>query len=613
MIKTDIASVFDSIPFKVVIRYFNQRWFFLFIKGKGEMGVRIVATLLFTAITFYRIDAQPIKLVCKFSPESFSDIVKPAMQTMPSDFSDSTAVYNYLQRLLYMFYENGYLEANYKVQPSSKDSLIAEFNSGGSYQLIILRSQQNRAIAGQWYEAGKPYPFTLSGYKKYFNQVLSQLQNTGYPFAEASFSNVTINKQVIEAQLNITNNQLVLMDTLHIDGDARISNRWLSRYLQLEYNARYNELEVSKISQRIKNSGFLTETKPARIQFINNRCFITVYINSKRSSSVDGIVGVLPPSTPNGKTIVTGEVKLHLVSALKRGETFDLHWRQPQPITQRLTAQAIYPYIAYSNFGAEARLELYKKDTTFIDVMRNAGVTYALAGNSSIKFLAELRTISLLQTSQYKNATVLPAVADLRKQLFGAGYTADYTDYKYCPTSGIQFQATLSAGRRTLVKNGNIKESLYDSIDLKTNEYRMEGAIDYYLQIAKQFVINTGVRGGYMQAQNLFENELYRFGGLKSLRGFDEEILIADKFAIVKIEPRLLLDRTSYIFAFYNQGYYKRNTIQVAEDFPKGFGAGIAFETKAGIFSFNYALGSEKKNPIQFRSGKVHFGIISAF
>jgi len=48
-------------------------------------------------------------------------------------------------------------------------------------------------------------------------------------------------------------------------------------------------------------------------------------------------------------------------------------------------------------------------------------------------------------------------------------------------------------------------------------------------------------------------------------------------------------------------------------DNPFGFGAGMSFETKAGIFSIMYALGKQFDNPIDMKSAKIHFGIISTF
>jgi hypothetical protein len=48
-------------------------------------------------------------------------------------------------------------------------------------------------------------------------------------------------------------------------------------------------------------------------------------------------------------------------------------------------------------------------------------------------------------------------------------------------------------------------------------------------------------------------------------------------------------------------------------DRPLSFGAGISFETKAGIFNLTYALGKQLNNPIILRAAKIHFGIVSLF
>ncbi|MBL0343162.1 MAG: hypothetical protein IPP71_21210 [Bacteroidetes bacterium] len=68
------------------------------------------------------------------------------------------------------------------------------------------------------------------------------------------------------------------------------------------------------------------------------------------------------------------------------------------------------------------------------------------------------------------------------------------------------------------------------------------------------------------------------------------------------------------MFLFVNGAWYERNTIdEYLSDTPFGFGAGITFETKLGIFSFNYALGKEFDNPIRFKAAKIHFGLINYF
>ncbi|HQI46911.1 MAG TPA: hypothetical protein PLC59_12715, partial [Bacteroidales bacterium] len=60
--------------------------------------------------------------------------------------------------------------------------------------------------------------------------------------------------------------------------------------------------------------------------------------------------------------------------------------------------------------------------------------------------------------------------------------------------------------------------------------------------------------------------------------------------------------------------YYDSKTVQkYIHDTPYGFGAGVCFETKAGIFSLTYALGKQFDNPIYLKSGKIHFGVVSYF
>jgi outer membrane translocation and assembly module TamA len=80
------------------------------------------------------------------------------------------------------------------------------------------------------------------------------------------------------------------------------------------------------------------------------------------------------------------------------------------------------------------------------------------------------------------------------------------------------------------------------------------------------------------------------------------------------VEYRYLFEQNSYLFAFWNGAYYEsRTSTAFIHDTPYGFGAGVSFETKAGIFSLSYALGKQFSNPINFKSAKIHFGIVSYF
>ena len=112
----------------------------------------------------------------------------------------------------------------------------------------------------------------------------------------------------------------------------------------------------------------------------------------------------------------------------------------------------------------------------------------------------------------------------------------------------------------------------------------------------------------------LFKNEIFRIGGLRTLRGFDEESIFTSTYCIQSLEYRFLFSKNSNILLFAEGAWYENNSSAIyINDFPYSVGAGINFETKAGILSLNYALGSQLNNAFDVRNGKIHFGLINEF
>ena len=107
---------------------------------------------------------------------------------------------------------------------------------------------------------------------------------------------------------------------------------------------------------------------------------------------------------------------------------------------------------------------------------------------------------------------------------------------------------------------------------------------------------------------------MYRIGGYRLLRGFDEEAIYTPFYSIFTSEFRLLLSQNSYFNVFTDIGLVEDETKGAQSiDVPIGFGIGLALETRGGIFSLSYALGKNLDNKIEFRNGKIHFGFISLF
>ncbi|MBK8568141.1 MAG: BamA/TamA family outer membrane protein [Saprospiraceae bacterium] len=97
------------------------------------------------------------------------------------------------------------------------------------------------------------------------------------------------------------------------------------------------------------------------------------------------------------------------------------------------------------------------------------------------------------------------------------------------------------------------------------------------------------LHGRYFSEEKVYQNEQFRIGGNRLLRGFDEESVFATLFAVFTLEYRLLIGQNSYFYTFGDYGYVEDKRIGQPSryDNPLGFGGGLTFETSAGVFGIS--------------------------
>jgi hemolysin activation/secretion protein len=189
-------------------------------------------------------------------------------------------------------------------------------------------------------------------------------------------------------------------------------------------------------------------------------------------------------------------------------------------------------------------------------------------------------------------------------------------DYIYNPRRGYDLLGSVAVGQNSIRENPAVNPDIYAGMALNSIEYRGTLIADYYIPVAVRAAIKFGVNGGYIQDPSLLLNDLFRIGGLEVLRGFNEQSLYVSQYAIGTVEFHYLLEQNSFLFLFYDQGWCRETLasyIQYFNDTPAGFGAGMDFQTKAGIFSFSYALGNGIGTPLNFSTGKINFGLVNYF
>jgi len=273
-----------------------------------------------------------------------------------------------------------------------------------------------------------------------------------------------------------------------------------------------------------------------------------------------------------------------------------------------------FPYLFYSSFGIDGAFAFEKKDTSYINLDFSLGVRYYLQQKNYLRAYYHLKTARLIGGNSLQYLTELPTDIDYKTHIYGLEIVFSKLDYLFNPRKGYAFSFTTAVGQRNIIKNNNITDSLYNEINLSSLQLQLQGQFDVYFPIKNKWVWYTAFKTGHLQATQLFENETFRLGGLKTIRGFDQQSIFASTYGIISNELRFIFSKKSYLQAFFDVAWYEcKLNSGYRSDIPFGFGAGISFDTKAGMFSFNYALGKQLNNPIRLNNGKITFGYAVVF
>ena len=457
-------------------------------------------------------------------------------------------------------------------------------------------------------------PFKPTQFSKVMEKTLDWCDNNGYPFARIRLDSVVIENSTINAQLHLTKNRFIKIDSFTVEGNSPIRKSFLYRYLHVKQGDIYDEHQIKQISQRIKQLPFIKEKQTPQVKIGDNYTKLLLFIDKKNASQFDGILGLQPQQ--NGKTVLTGDMRIRLYNNIfKAGELFDLNWKRLQFQTQDFKLGVSYPYLFGTPIGTDYSLSIYKRDTTFIDVLNNVGLQYLFNGLNNVKVFYKQRNSNLLSIAGLNNASVLPSYADITTYAYGLGFLFEKLNYKFNPRSGVSINLSSSAGNRDIHKNNKLNDELYKNVQLKSAQYQADAHIAVYLPLIKFSTVKIAAQGGSIMSPQLFKNEMYRIGGFKTLRGFDEQSIYASSYAIGTIEYRFLFEQNSAFILFADGAWYENNSVSTkyVTDTPYSVGAGVSFETKAGIFQLNYAIGSQFGNPFDFRTGKINFGLVNTF
>ncbi|MEZ4977894.1 MAG: POTRA domain-containing protein [Chitinophagales bacterium] len=546
-------------------------------------------------------------------------------------FQDKLALKNLdkeLNSLLLDLRRKGYWEAS--IDTIYCDSLACQLNLHLGAKLQLKSLTNGNIEAKYWNKLGikkSQDALAIGNLNKAESDLLKMYENAAFPFAEVWLDSISIQGNELEASLFAEKHDSILIDTLIIFGDTKSKTKFIQRYLGIQPGDPYNQQKIDAISKKLRQLPYLLESKASELFFTTSGVSISLFLQKQKSSQFNLLLGVLPNDQLSGKKItITGEGRLQLQNFFGVGEELFVEFEQLKPRTQNLDIKMSYPYFLNSPIGLFGAFNLYKNDSLFIDIKSEIGVQYQFGGFNQLKLSYSNHSSNVLNadTSLIKSSASLPSILDLRNNSYGLALELQNLNYVLNPTKGFKFILKGSLGLNKIKVNqsiasleaydGTLLQSRYDSLDLKKVNYALNFQYSQFIPIAKRSTFLLQNKSASFIAKNVLTNEKFRIGGYKILRGFDEEAIYTPYYSIFTTEFRFLLSKNSFVGAFGDFAIVEDERKGAGfVDFPIGFGLGLSLETKAGLFSLNYALGKNLDNKIQIRNGKIHFGFISIF
>ncbi|MEX2513877.1 MAG: hypothetical protein WD398_13310 [Cyclobacteriaceae bacterium] len=545
------------------------------------------------------------------------EIYNSVSRTGHVSFDDSLSRKEHAMEVLNSLQKQGYLSAFVEDTIFKSDTLYLKINAGDLFEWVSLE----KGNLEEWMLSKSDFqldqfskrPFQYNEVLNLFTRILMTSQNNGFPFADIRLIDVKNRGGKISARIKVAKGPFITFDTLKITGNSKTHPLYLARKLGMLPGVPFSQKMVDQSMAGLRNIPYITLRETPSLSFQNEEATYYLPINDRRMNSLDGIIGLLPNELEENKWLITGQFDLELYNVSGKGRDYSINWQRLSQYTQNLSISAVEPMVLGSMLDIKSSFYLLKEDTTFINREFRFDVGYQLNPSTYLSFFTRRQAGDLLAVSQYRAAEKLPEAADFRYNSYGLDFMVSKLDDVLFPKKGWQSQGMAGVGNKRLLENTGLPQSLYQGLEKTSFQYYFRAYFSYYLPWKQQFSSLFRLSLGEMENENLLSNDLFRLGGLKSIRGFNENYFFANRYAFINIEPRYYFDNHSYFLIFADAGLVKNKVFGSGSEWPYSFGGGISLENGGGIFNFIYAVGKSKAQPLGFNYSRIHFGYTGRF
>jgi hypothetical protein len=447
------------------------------------------------------------------------------------------------------------------------------------------------------FNSDKTY-FNANDFSSKIKKWIILMNNNGFPFAKFEFQKSEIINSKINLVCNLISGPLVKIDSIINPEITKKELQLVYKFTDIRNGDPFELNKIYKISANIKNTGFIQEIRPPAYEFIDNKASIYTYFKPQSKNSINGLVGIQP--VENETVQITGNVALSFQNALSHGERLKINWRRMFNSSQNLIAEISYPFLFNTNFEIQGGLDMIKKDSSFFNFNSKLIINYKSNSNFSNGFLFTNNNSTNLLEYDYSSTSV---------NSFGFITNFKKLDNPFNPRRGFKIKSELAYGWKETFAIDTVANKI-----LKSPNFNGNLSFSSYLSLIKRTTFKIKLSGSTIQNNILYENELTRIGGYKTIRGFNEESIWVSSFILGNFEFRYIIDQRSNVFLFSDLAWTESKTSNfILEDYFQSFGFGTNISMQNGLLTLIYGLGRKIDNPFLIRTGKIHLGFTSYF
>ncbi len=494
--------------------------------------------------------------------------------------------------------EIGYIDNSTVEFNKTKDSVyIANFTLGKKIKTIHMYIGTNLILENST-EPSKVNDTVKLPYTEinsFLKQTVEKLEQNGFALAKLKLTNIRRVDTKIYADLKMESDTKRTLNSIIVNyaensRSNKFPNGHLAQINRKYKNGVFNQKIVDKIYNDFEKFGFINQVKYPEILFTKDTTKVYVYLEKKNSNTFDGFIGF--SNNENKKIILNGYLDVKLENILGFGEQLAVYWKSDGNDQKTFNANIELPYLLKSPIGLKAQIQLFRQDSTFQNTKSAIDLSYFPNYNTRLYLGYQTTESSDIQNS------IDTSVSD-----FSNSFLTSSFNYKKLDLANLTFPIktfvllTAGTGKR------EIKNQLKNNT--KSNQFFLSVQASHNFNLNKKNAININSQNYFLQSNTYVVNELFRFGGFNSIRGFTENSLQAYLITSILTEYRYTLSPDFYIHTILDYAYYEDKSTDI-KDTLLGIGLGMGLHTKNGFFKLAIANGHAKNQKFEIYNTIVH-------